>query len=131
MPGALRPVALRGGAAGGAAAGRLSGWRTEEPAYSRVELRGTLELGHVAAVELAVARRGQPLAHVAGGADRHAPLAAGPHEERLGRQLAQPLPELARVLEGDVARGRVERHTPARREVGAQELVQSGRHEVR
>src|SRR3954467_12940061 len=102
MPGALRPVALRGGAAGGAAAGRLSGWRTEEPAYSRVELRRPLELGHVAAVELAVTRRGQPLAHAAGEADRHESVAPAPDEERLGREVAQALPELAGLLEGDV-----------------------------
>src|SRR4051812_50079969 len=102
MPGALRPVAIRGGAAGGAAAGRLSGWRTEEPAYSRVELRGPLELGHVAAVELAVARRGEPLTNVAGEADRHEAGAPAPDEERPGGQRPPPLPKHPRGLPGGV-----------------------------
>ena len=92
-------------------------------------LAGTLDLGHVSAVELQVTSVGQRVGDVPREGDRDESVAPTPDEQRVGLQLAQPRPEAALAvgfLQVDVTRGGVERGPTGRRQVRTQELVDAG-----
>lgn len=65
----------------------------QELANRIVGLTGTLNLGYVSAVELHVMSAGQHVGDMPREGDRDQSVAATPHEQRVGLQLAQPRPE--------------------------------------
>ena len=94
-----------------------------------VGLARPLELRHVAAVELEVLGGGERRADVAREADRHERGPCGPTRtapRRRARAGGVQKPFAVRLLQVDVARRGVERGAAARRQVGAQELVDAG-----
>ena len=99
---------------------------------ARVELGGPFELGHVTAVELAVAGRGQPLACTW----RAKPIGTSPSRRPQmnsdsGDSASSPAQNSSGSSSADVAGRGVEGDAAARGQVGAQELVERGRDEVR
>src|SRR4051794_34288901 len=80
----------------------------EELRQRGVRFARALELGHVPAVELEVARARKRIGDVAGEADRHERVLAAPHEQRRRAGLAPAGPETL------VPRGRLNRGPPGR-----------------
>src|SRR5436190_7707914 len=105
-------------------------WRLPEEVDDRLmRLLRAIHLRHVAAVDLHVAGERHGLHHVALEADWHELVARAPDEQRAWLERLDASPEAVRpgsLLEVDVACRCIEGDAAARRQIGAQELVDAG-----